>query len=540
MNVPSRFLRGRLLSPLALLLVLSLSTPVKALDTTLDDLTIDQGDKGTLSLPRVEITGTNLTQDELGKLFAAATPEAERQALAARFQASKVTIPTALIKNKDGTFTLTGFSATGIDGGKVADASLAAITGDGKSDDGDPVTLKSGPITLKGARLLSLLKGETDGLTFSQFTLANLALTATDKETPATAPGGNLITLTIASIVGSGSFEGDVPTKAAVSIKGLTIVQPPASKALAELKKAGINSIDLSFDLATTYDIASQGYSIDELRITTGGLGALNLRAKLTGIPKEAVAGKIDERLGAAVQGKAASVEIIFDDAGLVEKLLAYYAAQQRKTPAALRMESAMMSRQMVPMMLGGAGNANAIAEQIGRFIENPKQLTIVLRPKNGPISGPDMMMLTSPPAFLQAIDVQVTAVTATAMAAPAAASPVTAAPAAASPAPAAPARLTGLEAWNALVGKTISGKNDDGLPFFEYYLPDGTLKQLDDTDISTGTWSIKKGQVCFDYSYSDEESCYSVVVDGTVATFTDTDGNGKRYEILQGNPKRL
>ena len=53
-------------------------------------------------------------------------------------------------------------------------------------------------------------------------------------------------------------------------------------------------------------------------------------------------------------------------------------------------------------------------------------------------------------------------------------------------------------------------------------------------------TWAVRGKQVCFEYPDDDDESCYEIVVDGNVATFTDEDGSGRRYEILKGNPKKL
>ena len=105
---------------------------------------------------------------------------------------------------------------------------------------------------------------------------------------------------------------------------------------------------------------------------------------------------------------------------------------------------------------------------------------------------------------------------------------------------PAASAPLSGLAAWNSLLGNTISGKDTEGNPLVEFYSDKGTVKQLLDDESSTGKWSFKDNKVCFEFPDDDEESCYGVKVDGSIATFTDSDGKGKRYDILPGNPKKL
>jgi hypothetical protein len=127
---------------------------------------------------------------------------------------------------------------------------------------------------------------------------------------------------------------------------------------------------------------------------------------------------------------------------------------------------------------------------------------------------------------------------------APPAAAPAPATPPAAAPRPQAGApatrKLTGLEAINALVGNTISGKNSDGDPFFQYYLRNGSVKELDDDEKDEGTWVARGQEICVEMDHDDEETCYAIEVAGNAAKFTSEDGTVFRYTILQGNPKRL
>lgn len=122
-----------------------------------------------------------------------------------------------------------------------------------------------------------------------------------------------------------------------------------------------------------------------------------------------------------------------------------------------------------------------------------------------------------------------------------AAAPPPPAAPAGpASPTPAGKAAsiLSGLAAWNALVGNTITGRNDEGL-LIEHYLPDGTVKSKTDDELSTGRWSMRGDRVCFKFA-KEEEECYRLEVDGSAVTYIENGGKRWHYDILQGNPKRL
>jgi hypothetical protein len=106
-----------------------------------------------------------------------------------------------------------------------------------------------------------------------------------------------------------------------------------------------------------------------------------------------------------------------------------------------------------------------------------------------------------------------------------------------ASPAPSGQ-KLVGLDAWNQLVGNSITG-TEDGETLIEYYAADGTTKSMLGNQISTGQWVLVGDTVCF--KYPDEEmDCYKLEVMGNTVTMTDSTGEATRYEILKGNPKSL
>ncbi len=99
--------------------------------------------------------------------------------------------------------------------------------------------------------------------------------------------------------------------------------------------------------------------------------------------------------------------------------------------------------------------------------------------------------------------------------------------------------RLVGVAAWNAVVGNSITGK-EDGEILVEYYAPDGTAKSMLGNEISTGKWALVGETICFQYADEKEMECYKLEVMGNTVTFTDQKGTGTRYELLKGNPKGL
>ncbi len=117
----------------------------------------------------------------------------------------------------------------------------------------------------------------------------------------------------------------------------------------------------------------------------------------------------------------------------------------------------------------------------------------------------------------------------------PAPAAPSTAAPLA----PAPPEKLVGLVAWERLKGNTIEGRTS-GDPFAEYFEAGGGVRYVDKDGLSTGTWSVQKNKVCFDFPEDDDRSCSTFEVTGDAGFSTDDDGSVVRFKIVPGNSKGL
>lgn len=121
--------------------------------------------------------------------------------------------------------------------------------------------------------------------------------------------------------------------------------------------------------------------------------------------------------------------------------------------------------------------------------------------------------------------------------AAPPAATP--AAPPAAPPPSATPVqKFTGVEAWSRIVNNTVTA-TIAGKEHTEYYMADGTVKSLEDSELSTGKWSFEGTRVCFIFPKEDKE-CFTVELAGDDVSFTDKTGAGLRVRLLKGNPKNL
>ena len=548
MTIPTttRLARGVFLAACATSLsFLNLTGPAHALDAALENIVMTDGDNQ-IQLGKVGITGANLTQDELAKLFSSATPTAERKALAARLKAERIDVPAVVLTNKTTRLTFNNVKMAGVTDGRAAEAGFSDAAGTGTSADGAVTDIKAGALAIADADL-SALFNPAGAFAFSRLSLDGLSVTGADTSTPATAVGGNRFTVRFGRLDAEAAIVNGVLTRSGFALKQLAILPPPASELGGQLAAAGYEKLELGLDYAATYDPAARTLTLDKLALTGLGAGALQVRALFGGVDPSLMTKSAVENVAGLLAANVRSVDISLDDSGIVEKSIGFGAAQQQKAPAAFRAEAAAMARQIIPVFIGGAPNALQIADAVSKFITVPSTMTIAMKPKNGSLGALDIMQIDSPAAFIAKVDLDVRIGAASMAAVPAAASSdlLTASPRKSeapvvAQAPAGTRKLVGLEAWSALVGNTIAGKNADGDPFFEYYLKDGSVKQLDDDEVATGEWTVKGSNVCFEFPEDDEETCYKVAVDGKIATFTDEDGKGRRFEILAGNPKKL
>ncbi len=512
----------------------------------LDNLTATT-EKSKFTIRHVDFIGANITADEATKLLTSASRD-EAAAILGKLEAKQIVIPEAIAapSDGDGAITLRDLRISDVSKGMAGRVSLASFGGDGKDKTGGRVTLKGGAITidkLDAGQMLAALKsgGSLEGLLkASRLTSDGVEITAPDKDTPADAPGGNLVRLNLASLNAEQTYEGDTPARTTVSMNGLTVQLPKASKAGATLAAEGYERVETNWRFAGVYAPAQRVYNLDDFSVDLPGLASLRLRGKIAGVDRTLLVGATDARAAALAASSIDALELRIVNGGVFDKIVAHAAKDQNKTAAQVVAEWKAAAGMLAPALAGGDPVGAAAAAAIGKFLDNPKSLTVAIKGKSGPVKVTDLVGAPNPLAALQKLDVAFFTEGAPATA-PTARPPAPAVAQAPPAAVAAAGKLKGMDAWAALVGNTVAGKNSDGDALFEYYRPDGTLKQLDDETVTAGKWALRGQKVCIVYSGSeDDETCYQVEVFGDAATFTDDDGDGQRYKILKGNAKGL
>jgi hypothetical protein len=537
-------------SLLASLFVLPALAPglARAADISLDNVALPTGEKSKIAFKHIEITDTNLTQEEAAKLFSGAATNDEAAALFGKFKAARLSIPEATATSEmPGAIVFHDFKAEGIDQGAIAHLTLGGVDADLPVETGGTLTFKSQPLTVDGVQILHLAdairtrEAKTATPRVAHVSWSGFDLSIPDKDTPATADGGNLIHLHLNSATVDQSFDGDAPLKSRFALNGLSLFLPKSSQGGAMLTALGYDKIDASLKVDGSYDPAKQSFSLDDYLIDAANIGSIGLRGQASGLDRAAFGGDAKAKSAAMEAAALQSLELRIVNSGALDKAVAIAALSASKTPDAVKKEWSALVAQG-PLMMPDAPAAAAISQGLLNFIANGKSLTLSLKAKAPAPKFAELAGLEAPQQALGRFDVTAVAEgTAPALAILATPTPPEPRPAPDAQASSADAgKLTGLAAWSALVGNTITGKDSEGSALSEFYAADGSVKQLDDDEVATGKWAVRGDKACFIFAGEKEETCYTVEVAGNVATFFDEDGDGKRYKILKGNAKNL
>ena len=392
-------------------------------DVALDDIKVDfpakKDGKGSMTIKSATFAGTNLSKEEVAKFFNLATTPEEARALAAKMTAAKVSIPEIAIAfesmdGKDankGALTLRNFEALKVDQGKSAKLSMGGGDILVKANDVDFVKGSIGAYEIADADFSGLLNGLKQGdlagamVKYSKATFQGADFTVVDKETPAGAPGGNLMHFKLGPGSATASFDGDLFRKTQGEVQSLLIEFPKASKAGQGLAAFGYEKLDIGFKVNMSYDPATKKIAVDDYTITGVNAGALTIKAQLGSIDPAAFTGDKDAKVKALMGGDISSVSLRFVNNGLAEKGLAFAGAMQKKSPDALKGELSAMAKGFLPNVLGPDAGKK-LGDAIAAFLASPKSLAIDVKAKGAPLKFGDLANVKGPQDVLPKLDI--------------------------------------------------------------------------------------------------------------------------------------
>ncbi len=384
-----------------------------------EDLRMDLLKAGSASDPvelrNVEVIGSNLTRDDLTKLFAPTTSDAERLALVAKFQARRVAVGEMLLGDPaKGPVKLRGFRMENIAGGKLARAGFDGVEA-GPMINGEPGSVRSGPLVVEELDLSSVLRGlvsrSMDGVApkAARMSWRNLDLQMPDKDISPSAVGGNLIKLSMALVESTSSYDGDVFRQGKMRLDNLVLEFPRASEEGRALAGLGYERLDLSATSSASYDAKARVLNLEDLTITGAGMGAVTLRAELGNLDLAQLAGAPQLQALMLMNTQFISIGLDIKNAGGLEKVLVSVANDQGKKPEELRQELSNTVMQFTPLLMGGDPASLQLAAALGTFVRDPKSLTLGIRAKAAPIPFTSMMA-GNPMGLLQLVSISASA----------------------------------------------------------------------------------------------------------------------------------
>ncbi|HLW92964.1 MAG TPA: hypothetical protein VKS78_16905, partial [Roseiarcus sp.] len=276
---------------------------------------------------------------------------------------------------------------------KVGKLAIAGVDGAG-TEDGAPVTIRSGALTLEDADLAEVLKAagasEEAG---KNGRIGHMKWESVDIVAPDKASGpGKTVHIAFGSFELNSDYDGDTLKKGSTVLKGLIVEPAPGSEFANNLSTLGYSRLELAAAIGAHYEADAKALSLDDLTLEGVAMGSLGLKAHFADVDPTLMSGGKDERMQALFGCSIAALEIKIVNAGLFEKALAYYAKQQGTTPDALKQQISAAAVQMVPLLLGGDPSAQKVASEAQKFIDQPKNLTVTIKAKGDPLKAADFM----------------------------------------------------------------------------------------------------------------------------------------------------
>ena len=202
---------------------------------------------------------------------------------------------------------------------------------------------------------------------------------------------------------------GSIPPKSTMSLKHLGFDLLAATESTKPLYDMGYRHMDLSSDLAATYDTTHQTLDIGNFTIDGADMGTLGLGLTLINVSNGLISSNPEIAKASAFAMLIKRLDIDVKNAGLFEKAITWKAKTDGTTVPALRDTGVDFFANTLPTSLGGGANAKAIGGAIAKFIADPKNLHISAVSKNG-IGAPDMALIGTPDVLLNALDIKASA----------------------------------------------------------------------------------------------------------------------------------
>ena len=207
---------------------------------------------------------------------------------------------------------------------------------------------------------------------FGGFEMTGLTMDVPSDATPGTRIVGGIESTSLLF----DSYVHGIPTDIRATATGVSFA-PPEGQAGQMLAMLGLDPFDLSYDIAIRWDQAAREIVIDNILLNVGNGGTIIVSGVLGNARPQLFA--LDESVSQAAGQQLTLKELNLHvaDAGILEKLVAMAAGQQKADPDQFRGGVAAMTQAMVLMGLGATPDAIKVAGALNRFISTGGEVSL-------------------------------------------------------------------------------------------------------------------------------------------------------------------
>lgn len=327
--------------------------------------------------------------------------------------------------------TMVDFFADVVDAVAISPMKLGGFSCSGISDDGKPVAVKLGQVTVgafaggrypdfvardiavssagdgelslgefrfKGFDLsgpLAALKAANGAIdeawasrnyralvpTFDGFGFAKFAMDIPDPDNP-----GERFTASIAKFdLTLKDWINAIPTDIATSASHIVALLPDktSDEQLQALLAYGIDKFDLGFDLGLNWDEKAGELQLNRFSITGADMGSILARSIIGGATRELFSPDSEVALRTAMGLTLKRVNVDIRDAGLADIILRAAAKDAGTQVTALRRAVAAMTEGTIVLFLGSAANAEKVSTAVADFINGKRALSVSVTAKD-------------------------------------------------------------------------------------------------------------------------------------------------------------
>jgi hypothetical protein len=311
------------------------------------------------------------------------------------------------IETPQGPFALAAFRFN-LENGKIGEFALEGL--DGRSPQGP---LKIGRFAVKSLDIANLLRSMSDFSTPGQtpspdrlFGLLQLVDGAEIKGLVAPFKNTNKQVNVDTISLNWGQFVGPIPTKARLAAKFATPIDAsdPAQK---QFIAAGMTTAAMDFDLGAAWTEASGAFVLDPLTFDFGDVLKVSARVALANVPRAVFSTDLPQAMATAAQIEAGSIALTLQDVGGVDLVVAQFARTQNVSREAARRAIVDSIKTSAKAKTDNA-DALAVADALGRFIDNPRGTLIIKLTPLGKVPALQLVQLIKTDPFVALAQFQI------------------------------------------------------------------------------------------------------------------------------------